>query len=336
MYTTSSSPSTSITVISSNSSQVYSTSYSSALTTTHSHIIGRRIGFWIQEHGGFNPYTPQQFFDQYFMQPPYPSSLEVMIFSTIPRGGSLSASISFWSQVASLADQYPNIEITPMLAFGTNTSGPSLQNWPEVQQWINALSPYSSIYSFGIEGEFSTQLNVSDYSTVASFIHNTGKQFISYYLKGTKLTTAEGLGGYYIGQSNFPDCYAGCYQANELNFFTDQYSVGGSWGVYFPAQFPGGISCPIGPNELNTTNYGYNQCVIDTLISASVSLPLEVRQFVNLDVGQSYPQYSSFTDCAGVQTSEMWDNPIIRNWIWYNANYTTNFLLSTNMSSPIG
>lgn len=296
--------------------------------------MGHRLGFWLQESDIITVYTPSQFFNQYFLTPPYPSSLEVMIFATMNQGVSLSKSMSYWGQVASLADNYPNIEITPMLAFGINQSAPSLQHWPNVMQWINALESHPSIYSFGIEGEYSTQLNASDIPLIASYILGTGKQFINYYLQSNSYLIMGQVGGFQIGQTNFPDFYAGsANQVATLYLFTDQYSVGISAGVYFPARFPGNVTCPIQFNAIDASSYGYNQCVVDTIISISLSLPFSARQFVSLIPGLSYPQFSTFKDSAGIKTGQMWDNPTLRSWIWGDIKYTESFLLSNGTGS---
>lgn len=317
-------------------SSTTTTSFSNATasvseTTTQTEVVGRRLGFWLQESDLIRTYSPQQFFNQYFLTPPYPSSLEIMIFATMNRGVSLNTSISYWSQVAYLADNYPNIEITPMLSFGINQSAPSLQYWPNVQRWINSLKVYPSIYSFGIEGEFSTQLNASDIPMVSNYINQTGRQFINYYLHSNDYTVMTENGGFQIGHTNFPDYYAGAAdQVSTLVYFGDQYSVGISVGVYYPAQFPGTVTCPISANAINSTSYGYNQCVVDTIISADLAMPLANRQFLNLVPGFSYPKFSTFPDTAGIVTDQMWDNPVLRGWIWNNPSYTDNFLLSSH------
>ena len=292
------------------------------------------LGFWLQEADVMRQYSPQAFFNGYFLTPPYPSSVEMMIFAPLQDetngyGCSTSSnyvkqSISYWGQVAQMADSYPNIKLIYEIAFdpASSTYGLSCFN-----TMVQAFSGYPSIYALGVEGEFTGSISVSQMQTAMNDVTATGKEFIDYYSP-----VAIPSGGYDIAHTNFP------MQGDQVGTLSkaDSQTVGISSGYYDNFLFPSTFSCPIGPSDvasgaLTNEPQGYNQCVVSTELSTAVSQPAGTRQFLELAPG--FSSSGSFTGASGQSTNQLWDNPTLRNWIWNDPNYQPYFILSTSSAS---
>lgn len=111
-------------------------------------VAGRHLGFWVAEDDiwGMNPaWTPQQFFNDYFMTPPYPSTMQWTTGLT-PTGASApstsNAEAQWFSGVASIADPYPSIQMT-MLVF-VDLSGYSIVTYKGTHSPNFALQRSSS------------------------------------------------------------------------------------------------------------------------------------------------------------------------------------------------
>ena len=274
-------------------------------------------------------YTPFQFFNQYFLTPPYPASLEMMVFGPLndeQTGGSSNtqASINYWSQVAALADKYPAVEMQFMVAFDMSNSS----QWTLFQQFVSALSSHTSVYSVGIEGEYAKGKTLPNMQQAMSIVHGGGKTFVNYLVDPSVVPA----GGYIIGHTNFPGGDAGGgTTVCELDLFTSSPYIGISDGYYSAFNFPENGTFDSTCQSKSTL--GWNQSIVDAVISHALSHPISTRQFVNLAVGFPSPQFSTFIDSAGISTSQLWDNPTLRSWIWNNTSYSTNFVLSTNGTS---
>jgi hypothetical protein len=54
--------------------------------------------------------------------------------------------------------------------------------------------------------------------------------------------------------------------------------------------------------------------------------PVSARQFLEIDVG--FSANGTFTGVSGQVTNQLWDNPVLRNWIWTDPNYQSDFALA--------
>jgi hypothetical protein len=317
------------------------TTTSSTTNTSSSPALERRLGFWLQEadvlecigQGGYdqcgssNP--AKLFFNSMFLTPPYPSSLEVMIFAILQAqtngegcssSSYISSSESFWGNLAQLADPHPNIQLVYEIAFNSTSPVYGVSCFRAMASYFGH---YSSVYGIGVEGEYTPTLNATIIQSAMSAVTSQGKKFINYYVSSSLIPS----GGYDIKHTNFPGGDAGGYdQVNTLTA-SDSDSIGIDSGYYYPFPFPGSVSCPIGLTAMNSTTAGWNKCVEQTELSVAVQQPASTRQFVELDVAST--SSGSFTGVSGLSTSQLWDNPTLRNWIWTDPNYAPNFVLST-------
>ncbi|MGI0081647.1 MAG: hypothetical protein ACRECH_18760, partial [Nitrososphaerales archaeon] len=168
--------------------------------------------------------------------------------------------------------------------------------------------------------------------TAMSFVSGSGKPFVNYYVSPSMIPN----GGYLIGHTNFPGGAGSYAQVYTLDFFTSSLYLGIDSGFYGDFQFPSTVTCPIGSSSIDKGTSGWNQCVVNTEISTALAQPSQFRQFVNFVAGFAGPQFSTFTDTAGIKTSQLWDNPTLRSWIWNDPQYQSNFVLSTSNAQPPG
>jgi len=276
-------------------------------------------------------YSPAVFFNAMFMTPPYPSSVEVMIFAILQDqvnkyGCSASSpfvngSLSYWGRVAQMADSYPKIRLIFEIGFNASSSTYGLTCFNTM---VQALSIHSSVYGIGVEGEFTSGKIPSTYTTAMGFVTGAGKQFINYYAPNGYIPA----GGYDISHTNFP---AQGDQVATLNV-ADSQTVGLSSGYYDNFPFPSNFTCPIGSNAvasgaLTNEPQGFNQCVISTELATAASFsPASARQFLELAPG--FSSSGSFTGVSGQTSNQLWDNPTLRNWIWTDPSYLTSFTLA--------
>jgi hypothetical protein len=283
-----------------------------------------------QECGATHP--AQLFFNSMFLTPPYPSSLEVMIFAILQsqtnNGGCsstssyISGSEAFWGDLARLANSYPNIQLVYEIAFNSTSTVYGVSCF---QTLASYFGQYSSVYGIGIEGEYTNQsaLTSSMMQSAMNAVTSNAKKFINYYVSSPLIPP----GGYDITHTNFPGGDAGGYDQVSTLTAVDSDTIGIDSGYYYPFPFPGPVSCPIGPDAMNSTTAGWNQCVEQTELATALVEPPGARQFVELDV--AFSSSGSFVGVSGLTTTQLWDNPTLRNWIWTDPNYQGNFVLST-------
>jgi len=301
----------------------------------------RRLGFWLQD-GDVLKYPATTFFNSMFLTPPYPSSLEVMIFAIqqdeLNHFGCsastpyVSGAIKYWGQVAQLADSYPNIRLIFEVAYDPSSGGSGTYGLQCYNTIVKALGQYPSVYGMGVEGEYTTTsmgMTQAQMQTAMNDVTATGKLFVSYYIH-SPLTVPSG--GYIIDHTNFP---AQGDQVSTLTMSTSQ-GIGLSSGYYDAMAFPSAVTCPIGAKEiasgaLTKEPQGWDQCVVSTELSTAASMSASSRQFLELVVGLSTSGW--FTGVSGQSTNQLWDNPTLRNWIWTDPNYQSNFILSTGSGS---
>jgi len=311
----------------------------STATTTETQTGGNStlpsLGFWVQEQDIVETYTPAVFFHSMFFTPPFPSSLEVMVFAILQdekNGDGCSAnspyvasSLSYWGQVASMANHYPIIRLMFEIAFDPSSGGSGTYGLGCFNTVTRALGQYSSVYGIGVEGEYvpvSQGMTEAEMQAAMTDVTATGKLFINYYPPVPVPT-----GGYYITHTNFPGGDAGGYdQVGTLQNY-DSQTVGLDSGYYSDFQFPGTATCPLGPLSMNNATAGWNQCIVSTELSAAVNFrPASARQFLELVAG--FSASGSFVGVSGQTTSQLWDNAVLRSWIWTDPDYLGNFTLS--------
>jgi hypothetical protein len=302
----------------------------------------QRLGFWLQEQditkytwqGGYQvqgaTHPAQLFFNSMFLTPPYPSTIEVMIFAILQdhtnqktpgaNGSYTAASLAFWNDLATLSDSHPKIHLVFEIAF---IAGDPVYGLPAFQLMVNSLGKHSSVYGLGVEGEYTYPQTTALYSSAMPYVTALGKQFINYYAR-----VVLPAGAYSISHTNFPGGDAGGSDQVTTLRSAGPDTVGIDSGYYASFSFPGNVTCPIGSKAMNSSTWGFNKCVVSTELSTAVSqLFLSQRQFLELDPGFSSSGY--FTGVSGQSTNQLWDNPILRNWIWTDPNYQPNFVLST-------
>jgi len=305
------------------------------------------LGFWLQEGNIMSYMGATNFAQQYFGTAPYPSGLEMMTFGpvndfnagTTGSATSTIASAQYWSQVASYADShYPGAHIQMMVGICHNSAKYTCQTSDYqtglnlFQTWLNTFGHHASVYSVGVEAEYTDNMwkTNSALASIMNMVHSAGYQFVSYgaYLSSANMPS----GGYIIGHTNFPGGDNGCLTGGNCdaeytltNFFVSSPYVGISSGYYaqfsYPASQP---TCPLASTSSYTgSGYGWNQCIVDTEISAALSVSPQYREFVNLCPGFANTQSNS---------NQLWMDSTLRNWIWTDPLYQSNFVLSTTGS----
>jgi len=290
----------------------------------------------VQESDIMEQYNATAFFDAMFLTPPYPSSLEVMIFAVLQNqinkegcsatSGYVGASSDYWGQVAQLADSYPNIRLIYEIAFNASQGYLGTYGLTCFNTLVQSFAPYPSVYGIGVEGEYTgpaVNLTSGEMQVAMADVTAAGKLFISYYVP----TAIIPQGAYDIAHTNFPA------QGDQLSSLqkADNHTIGLSSGYYDGFAFPSTFTCPIGPNDVangDLTNepQGYNQCVVTTELSTALSLPGYERQFLELVPG--FSSSGEFVGSSGMVTNQLWDNPVLRGWIWTDPVYAGNFTLS--------
>jgi len=306
----------------------------------------QRLGFWLQDHDALNSYSSSTFFNAMFLTPPYPATMEVMIFAVqqaernnqgcSASSGYISQAETYWGGVAQMANNYPNIRLIFEIAFDASSGGAGTYGLSCFNTLVQYFGQYASVYGLGVEGEYTLPQTTALYSTAGSYVSAAGKQFINYYAR-----VMLPAGSYDIAHTNFPGGDAGgSDQVGTLGIGSPN-TVGIDSGYYAYFQFPGTVTCPIGATAMNSLTWGHNQCVVSTELSTAVSMPASARQFVVLDPGFDGTNLGSistavyFTGVSGQSTYQLWDNPTLRNWIWTDPNYQGRFLLSTGATAAI-
>lgn len=303
--------------------------------TSGNATVSIRLGFWLQESDIMQHYSAAVFFNAMFLTPPYPSSIEVMIFAisqaeTNNQGcssasGYISASESYWGQVAQLADSYPNIRLVFEIAYDPSNGGAGTYGLSCFNAITQSLAQYPSVYGIGIEGEYtrpSTNLTTTQMQTAMNYVTSAGKVFINYYVPQNLIPS----GGFDIYHTNFPGGDAGGYDQVSSLSLADSHTVGLDSGYYSAFAFPGTVACPVGPDAMTSATAGWNQCVVSTELSTAVNFsPSSARQFLELDGG--FDANGSFTGVSGQSTNQLWDNPTLRSWIWNDPSYAPKFTL---------
>lgn len=303
----------------------------------------KRLGCWIQ---GPPAYTPQEFFDVYFLSPPYFAALEYII--TEPsKGMALGTARDWFVSLLNLTLSYPNIEIPIMVAF-------DMQNeieWSNLKSFLDVVKNYPTVYSVGISGEhvtYGAPAGTHDY-TIGYLLNNgliAESEVIALFDRAKSLVELRGLRfiNYFIyyGSATLKYRYPSIFHTNWPMGRTHENSLSASeWldpatargcsagiftGGYNPdAQFPHPTQPPEDPYQ--PLDGGWNQATINKVIEHGVSHGDDVRHFITFATGFA-SEY--FDGVSGKRTRAFWDIPLWRQYVWEKQQqYPLEFILST-------
>ena len=282
----------------------------------------RRFGFWVSGNDIGPPfYTPDQFAKAMFLTPPYPSSAEFMMFgaykdiqagtSNPVNGQFTKTDLSNLNGIASVADAYPNVQINVMVALGDLSDPLALTYF---HYYVANLASHHSIYSIGLEGEYSSVVTTALETPLMLASQAAGKQYIDYYKSAVGST---------IKHTNWPS-----YEYSNLLYQQGGSVVGISSGYDSGFPFPDTRFSGCN-NTVAASGYGWSRQAVSCALASAVSIPVQYREFVHFAAGAD--SSGSFIGASGVSTNQMWDNPTLRNWIWNDPNYHGNFILSTSV-----
>lgn len=297
---------------------------SQVVITPTSNLEGKRFGMWLTP----SSLNAEDFFYAYFMTPPYPSFLELILDSAF----SISINTAKVKAIADKASNF-NIEISIMVAFDMAKES----EWSTFTSFLDTLQGVTSIYSIGIDGEhttyggsFSNGFGIGDlwttkqisqptltpiFTRAESEVVQRGFEFINYYIRFGTSSFQQAL--VEIGHTNFP-CgnLQGGDQEFTLDWFTEPKFVGLSSGLAEQHPFP-------------DSNH-FDQKTIDLVLASAVKKSDAVRHFVALASGLTL---KGFTGVSGTMTRELWANKDFRNMIWTSRAYQDYFILSTDVDT---
>ncbi|MGI0081017.1 MAG: hypothetical protein ACRECH_15520 [Nitrososphaerales archaeon] len=275
----------------------------------------QKVGFWIQSQGAMK-YNPVLFADAYFGKPPYPAALALMCFG--PVTGQTTEEIAWLEAMSVEAGKYPGAEI--LLCIAVDFLVPA--SVADFEDYVSTLGKHPSVVSFGLEGEYTKGWTTANVTPLYDSVKQAGKRFISYYIN-------PGVGEA-LRHTNFPGGdRGGSDQVGTLKLGQSAPYVGMDAGYYATFSFPGKLTCPIGADAVGPSTWQWNQCAVDTVISEAVAIKEPFREFVFIIAGYPLPRFSMFLGVSGIKTSQLWDHPTLRSWIWNSADYKPNFALST-------
>jgi hypothetical protein len=297
--------------------------------------------------------TPAVFAHQMFLTPPYPSTMEWMLFGAVSciREGlpvtscsGVENDLSYTDGILAVTDRFPNIQILPQIGLYDLSSAHLALALTYFQYYADNFKGHQSVYGVGVESEYTENITLSAMTDLKAIASGDGLQFISY---GQSISTDElPSGAYLLGHSNYP---VGDGQWVLFWFENEGQDVGISTGYDSYTAFPETRPIPSFFTSMDSISppIGWSQAVIhvilnDTILgkpdegSAYDAPPASLRQYVDLCVGEDGTWGGGigsavwFTDTAGVSTYMLWDNATLRNWIWTDPDYQSNFVLSTS------
>lgn len=268
----------------------------------------KKLGWW-QQISTTAGVPPDEFFNVYFMTPPYPAFLEMMVIGRTGDPTWIDAGRDWLDQLATLCDPYPNIEIAAMVGFDV-TDEPT--GWTPFQNLIDKLKVHSSVTIIGMECEYWFG-NVADWTRAEGMVLAAGKQFISYYHPPAPYLE--------IAHTNFPGGDFELY----LDFANDPDKHRGMSNGYY-GNWPWPDPNPLPADPTTKVSMGWNKEVIDAVIDYAYVKPDPVRRYVAMI--SAFADHT-FTGVSGRTTDALWDNPQFRDLVWTSPNYQGNFILST-------
>lgn len=275
----------------------------------------KHLGFWTGETdlwsggaitGKNSPYTPQQFFNVYFNQAPYPSGMLFVtaLSPTGPYAGNIYNGIGGWKGEAewlnaflAICDAHANIQII-ILAF-VNLSGGTINGHPDqtasFTTYMNMIKGHHSVYGVEYENEYYGDTSTIEYK-FASIVTNAG--------------------------------YVDVLNPRDTGYFSTQHPVlGYSTYPYFDGTIPTSLKSGFigyGYGETGTPPAGepnpiWTQQTVQAIVDKSPSAPFTLI----------YAQKGG----NGQPLNSLWNWPTFRAWVWNAPDYQGNFVLSDSPSS---
>jgi hypothetical protein len=273
----------------------------------------KRFGMWLEYLSELYNEDPYEFYQTYFLTPPYFCALEI-IFPVWHQ--QYDNFVSWMDTVASYADNHPNVQIYVMLALDMGSD----QHWNLIRNAVDTWSDHPSIYSVGINSEHS-KLHYPDHFTYAGFVKfesistAAGKEFICYYFQNAPdLVTKSDFK--WIAHVNWPN--EGHRRTLYSTFDSAAQQVGISAGLYDTN--PQGYPDPDTPNPVETyketERVGWNRATIQYM----------------LEIG--YEHDDGTRDCLIFSELGLWDHTEFRNDVW-ELQQGYDVYLATSTADPI-
>ena len=283
-----------------------------------------RLGFWLTHplsYGALDGRSVEQWFEAYFLTPPYTPWIEVVL-TDYQKWTSLSSDeVQNYLQLLTLADNYPDIKVSFVVGMGG-----SLEPWStqltKLGNFVDAMSAHRSCVSVGIMTEYAgfDYHNYQRWSEIRDVINSYDLPMVNYRSPANNFPNLLIEDGFHdLFHTNYPLRDDGAHTLK--GGWQSEYFVGISIGYWSTFNFPGSTSSDGQPR-------GYSQYAVDSIINQALTIQQDnpgARQFVSLCPGYSS---NSFIGVSGVQTNQLWDNPILRSWIWNSPNYRENFVLA--------
>jgi hypothetical protein len=272
----------------------------------------KRFGMWLQYLSELYNEDPYEFYQTYFLTPPYFCALEI-IFPVWHQ--QYDNFVSWMDTVAGYADNHPNVQIYVMLALDMGSE----QHWNLIRNAVDTWSDHPSIYSVGVNCEHS-KLHYPDHFNHAGFVKfqsistAAGKEFICYYFQNAP-DTATKSDFKWIAHVNWP--YLGHRRTLYDTFEPDAQQIGISAGLYDynPEGYPDSdIPNPVETYK-ETERVGWNRATIRYM----------------LEIGY---EHDSTRNCLIFSELGLWDHTEFRNDLW-ELQQGYDVYLSTSTTDPI-
>lgn len=272
----------------------------------------RRFGMWLQYLSELHNEDPYEFYQTYFLTPPYFSALEI-IFPVWHQ--QYNNFVSWMDTVASHADSHPNIRIYVMLALDMGSE----EHWDLIRNAVDTWSDNPSVYSVGVNCEHSKlhypqHFNYAGFAKFESISTADGKEFVCYYFQNAP-NSATKSDFKWIAHVNWP--YRGHRRTLYETFDTDAQQVGISAGLY--DRNPEGYPDPDTPNPeetyKETERVGWNRATIRYM----------------LEIGYNHDDRTR--NCLIFSELGLWDHTEFRNDVW-ELQQGYDVYLATSTSNP--
>lgn len=235
----------------------------------------KRFGMWLQYLSELHNEDPYEFYQTYFLTPPYFSALEI-IFPVWHQ--QYDNFVSWMDTVANYADSHPTVQIYVMLALDMD----SPDHWNRVENCLQHWDDNPSIYSVGVNCEhsklhFPNSFDHDGFEHFETLSNAYGKQFICYYFQNAPETRTKS-DFQWIAHVNWP--YRGHRISLNVFFATNTQQVGISAGLY--AQNPDSYPDPDEPNPndayLETEQVGWSRASIQYMLDIGFTHSHEERR----------------------------------------------------------
>ncbi|UCH37698.1 MAG: hypothetical protein JSV76_00515 [Candidatus Bathyarchaeota archaeon] len=274
----------------------------------------KRFGMWLQYLSELHHEEPYEFYQTYFLTPPYFSALEI-IFPVWHQ--QYDNFVSWMDAVATYADNHPTVQIYVMLALDMD----STDHWNRVENCLQHWDDNPSIYSVGVNCEhsklhFPNSFDHDGFERFQTLSSAYGKQFICYYFQNAPETRTKS-DFQWIAHVNWP--YLGHRRTLYSTFDPDAQQVGISAGLYDfnPQGYPDPDEPSSSETYKETTRVGWNRATIRYM----------------LEIGYSHDDGSR--NCLIFSELGLWDHTEFREDVWeLQQGYEVYLATSTTVPIP--